>query len=201
MPHASLRSTLLWLVVLGALIAPFVIAVMSPLLEWRGPVYILAGFAGICALSLLLAQPLLAAGKLAGLAAQRGRKMHRWVGAALCLAVILHVGGLWITSPPDVIDALLLASPTRHAIWGVAAMWAVFAAAAIVPLRRRIPLRIWRMTHTILTTIVVTGSIVHALLIEGTMGTVSKALLCALIAINALWIVTQRKVWVKARRS
>lgn len=39
---------------------PIAVAAFSPLLEWRGPVYIAAGFAGILGMALILAQPLLA---------------------------------------------------------------------------------------------------------------------------------------------
>ena len=45
------------------------------------------------------------------------------------LTVIVHVAGLWLTSPPDVIDVLLFRSPTPFSAWGAIAMWAVFAAA------------------------------------------------------------------------
>jgi hypothetical protein len=47
----------------------------------------------------------------------------------LVVAVVVHVGGLWITSPPDMIDALLLTSPTPFSAFGVIAMWAIFAVA------------------------------------------------------------------------
>ena len=30
----------------------------------------------------------------------------------MAVAVVIHVAGLWITSPPDMIDALLFTSPT-----------------------------------------------------------------------------------------
>ena len=116
----------------------------------------------------------------AGPAGQRGRRVHRFVGGILVAAVVIHVAGLWITSPPDVVDALVFASPTPFSAWGVIAMWAVFAAALLAALRRRLRLRprMWRFAHTALAAVVVVGSIVHALLIEGTMETVSKAVLC-----------------------
>ncbi|WP_138469569.1 ferric reductase-like transmembrane domain-containing protein [Poseidonocella sp. HB161398] len=162
---------------------PLAIAATSPLLAWRQPVYILAGFAGILAMALLLLQPLLAAGVLPGLEGRRARRLHRAVGAALAAAVAAHVAGLWITSPPDVVDALLFASPTPFSVWGVIAMWAVFAAAALAALRQRLRLRArtWRLAHTGLAAVTVAGSVAHALLIEGTMGTVSKAVLCLLV--------------------
>ena len=178
-----MRAALIWAVVAGAIVVSFAVAAQSPLLAWRGPAYVMAGFAGILALALVLLQPLLAAGYLPGLTVPRGRQMHRWVGAALVGAIIIHVAGLWLTSPPDVIDALLFDSPTPFSAWGVVAMWAAFAAALLVALRRplRIKPRLWRLGPTGLVVLVVLGGVVHALLIEGTMGSVSKLVLCALV--------------------
>ena len=70
--------------------------------------------------------------------------------AVLVVAVVIHVAALWITSPPDVVDALLFASPTPFSAWGVIAMWAVFAAALLAALRRRLRLRprTWRIAFT-----------------------------------------------------
>ena len=106
------RAIVIWAAVLAALVVPVAVAAVSPLLEWRGPVYIAASFAGVIAMSLLLLQPLLAGGYLPGLPPIRGRRVHAWVGVALVLAVAIHVAGLWLTSPPDVVDALLFRSPT-----------------------------------------------------------------------------------------
>ena len=106
------RVTLIWVALAAAVCVPIAAAAASPLLAWRDPVYILAGFAGIVALGLMLVQPLLIGGYLPGLPAYRGRRAHHWIGGALVVAVVVHVGGLWITSPPDMIDALLFASPT-----------------------------------------------------------------------------------------
>ncbi|ARE42438.1 hypothetical protein RGUI_0080 (plasmid) [Rhodovulum sp. P5] len=158
---------------------PVAIAMTSPLLAWRDPVYILGGFAGVVALVLILFQPLLADGALPGLSVRRGRIVHRWLGTLLVLAVLLHVGGLWLTSPPDVIDALLFRAPTAFSVWGVIAMWALFAAALSAMLRRRLRPWRWRNAHVVLVSICVAGCVGHALLIEGTMGTVSKGVLCA----------------------
>ena len=102
------QVTLIWAALAAAICVPIAAAAASPLLAWRGPVYILAGFAGIIALGLVLVQPLLIAGYLPGLSAYRGRRAHHWIGGALVVAVVVHVGGLWITSPPDMIDALTL---------------------------------------------------------------------------------------------
>lgn len=190
---ARVASTIMiWLAIAVAIVVPLGFAAMSPLLQWREPVYILAGFAGIVAMSLLLIQPLLASGRLPGLPGARGRKVHLYVGAALFGAVMLHVGGLWVTSPPDVVDALLFRSPTPFSIWGVIAIWAVFAAVILAVFRRGLRLRprTWRRVHSALVLIVVIGSVIHALLIEGTMEFTTKAVLCA-----AVLAVTVRVVW------
>jgi len=117
--------------------------------------------------------------------------------------VVIHVGGLWITSPPDVIDALLFASPTPFSGWGVIAMWAILAAALLVALRRRMRLRprTWRMGHSFLAVVTVVGTVVHAMLIEGTMETVSKAALCALVLVATMKVMADQRVWAKQSKS
>jgi len=173
------RKALIWAALAVALAVPIGAAALSPLLAWRDPVYIAAGFAGVIALGLMLVQPLLIGGHLPGLPVHLGRRVHRWIGGALVLAVAIHVVGLWITSPPDVIDALLFVSPTPFSAWGVIAMWATIAVALLAALRQRS--RTWRLGHRSLATVIVVGTVVHALLIEGTMETMSKVALCALV--------------------
>jgi MFS family permease len=89
----SVRVALIWATLVAAICVPIALAMTSDLLEWRGPVYILAGFAGIFALGLLLVQPLLIAGYLPGFSAYRARRAHHWTGGALVTAVVVHVGG------------------------------------------------------------------------------------------------------------
>ncbi|MBC7281289.1 MAG: ferric reductase-like transmembrane domain-containing protein [Hoeflea sp.] len=168
---------------------------MSPLLQWRDPVYIIAGFAGVIAMALLLLQPLLAAGMLPGIPAARGRLIHSFTGGLLLLFVIIHVAALWITSPPDVIDALTFASPTPFSFWGVTAMWAVFLSALFAVCRGRLRPRTWRLAHTALAVVIVAASIVHAWLITGTMETFSKATLCVLVAAATAKAVVDLRVW------
>jgi hypothetical protein len=146
-----------------ALTAPVVVAATSSLLRWRDPVYIAAGFAGVIALALLLIQPLLAGGYLPGLRLRLGRHLHALVGAGLVAAVVVHVAALWLTSPPDVVDALLFYSPTPFSVWGVVAMWAVFATPVLAVLRGRLRMRlmVWRQCHFVLASVIVVGSVVH----------------------------------------
>lgn len=180
-----LRAGLAWVALAAALVVPAVVAATSPLLAWRDPVYIAAGFAGVVALGLLLIQPLLAGGYLP---ARSGRRLHAWVGAGLTAAVVAHVAGLWLTSPPDVIDALLFQSPTPFSAWGVVAMWAVFAAALLGIVRRRLRPMVWRRFHLGVAMVIVVGSVIHAMQVEGTMGTASKAALCLLVLAAAVKI-------------
>ena len=193
------KKALIWVALAFAVAIPLGAAAFSPQLAWRDPIYIVAGFAGIVAMALLLVQPLLAGGYLPDLSGMRARWMHRRIGAALVLAVVVHVGALWITSPPDVIDALLLVSPTPFSIWGVIAMWAVFAAAAAAILRKRLRVRTWRMLHTTLIAVIATGTIVHAFLIDGTMEIYSKIGLSVCIAIATLKVIADLRVWTLLR--
>jgi Ferric reductase like transmembrane component len=191
------KGTLIWAALAAAVGVPVAAAAASPLLEYRGPVYTLACFAGIAALGLVLVQPLLIGGYLPGLAGYPGRRAHHWTGGALVLAVAVHVGGLWYTSPPDMHDALLFTSPTPFSPFGVIAMWAIFAVALLAALRRRLALspRTWRTVHMALVLVIVPGIVVHAVLIEGTMETASKVALCVLVVAAAIKVMADLRVW------
>jgi predicted ferric reductase len=191
------RAILIWVALAAAIGVPLAAAAMSPLLEWRSVVYILAGFAGIVGLGVMLVQPLLIGGYLPGLAGRLGRRVHLWIGATLVLAVVIHVGGLWITSPPDMADALLFRSPTPFSPFGVVAMWAIFAVALLATFRRRLRPRTWRLAHMLLAIVIVGGTVVHGLLIEGTMEFVSKAVLCALVLAATIKVISSLPIWRK----
>lgn len=189
-PSNGLRPALIWGALALGVGVPLALAAFSPLIAWRGPTYIIACFAGIFSLVLLLLQPLLI-GRLLPLAAPFARRAHLWVGALLLLALGVHIGGLWITSPPDVIDILLLTSPTAFSYWGVIAMWALLATALLAALRRRSGMRPrhWRMAHKLLALVIVIGTVVHALLIEGLMESYSKAAFSALVLAATLRVI------------
>ena len=197
-----MRSVLIWAALATVLTVPVVVAAMSPLLAWRDPIYIAAGLAGVVALSLLLIQPLLAGGYLPGLRLRLGRRLHAWVGAGLVAMVVVHVAALWLTSPPDVVDALLFQSPTPFSVWGVIAMWAVFAAALLAALRGRLRLRLmlWRLCHISLALVIVVGSVVHAVLIDGTMGVLSKAVISALVMATLAKVIVDLRLLAGIRR-
>jgi hypothetical protein len=195
----SARVALIWAALSAAIVVPIALAAGSELLAYRGAIYTVAGFAGIVALALVLVQPLLIGGYLPGFEGYGGRRAHYWIGGALVVTVVVHVGGLWITSPPDMIDALTFTSPTPFSPFGVVAMWAIFAVALMAAFRRRLGLapRTWRMAHMVLAVVIVAGSVIHGLLIEGTMETMSKAALSALVVLAALKVMADRRVWRK----
>ena len=173
------------------LAVPVVLALFSPLLQWRDGVYIAAGLAGVVTLPLLTIHVLLAGGFVPGLSRWRSRRLHVVCGIVLIAAVAIHVVGLWVVSPPDVVDALLFSSPTPFSAWGVVAMWALLVAALLAALRPRLGLRPrhWRQLHSIVAGVVVLGAVVHALLIEGTMETVSKTSICVAAIVILIWTI------------
>ncbi len=197
-----LRQLVLRHVLILVVAVPIALAATSPLLAWRDPTYILAGFSGIVAMALLFVQPLLALGVLPGLASVRGRRVHRLLGAGLAVSVLVHVGALWVTSPPDVLDALTFTSPASFSVWGVIAMWAVFATALLALFRKRLGPRFWRLLHGALTLVIAVGTVIHAVLIEGTMEPVSKTVLAVLVLFTSLWALYRIRVWTvfKSRR-
>nr|WP_245222592.1 ferric reductase-like transmembrane domain-containing protein [Ruegeria sp. HKCCSP351] len=151
---------------------------------------------------LLLLQPLLAGRWLLGLSPVNSRHWHRRCGLALVASIMIHVTGLWITSPPDVVDALLFVSATPFSTWGVIAMWAGFAAAAMGIFRQRLNLRfrVWRLGHAGLAMVTILGSVIHALLIEGTMETMTKVALCALVVLVSVGTLARLRIWEVQRR-
>ncbi|GGF60889.1 ferric reductase-like transmembrane domain-containing protein [Mameliella alba] len=178
--HKPMRGLLIWGAVLALMAVPVAYAAASPLLSYRGGAYIVGGFAGIFCLALMVLQPLLAAGYLPGAGGPRGRLWHRWLGGMLTAGVVLHVAGLYVTSPPDTLDALLLVSPTPFSVYGVAAMWAVLLTALLAGLRRRIGLRprLWQQVHAVLALVIAVSTVVHAVQIQGAMEPVTKWGLC-----------------------
>ena len=75
-----MRALFVWCAVLLAAGLPIAVAANSEFLAYRDAVYILAGFAGILGMVLLLMQPLLVGGYLPALEHARGRRVHLWGG-------------------------------------------------------------------------------------------------------------------------
>ena len=201
--HLFARTSLIWGGLSTIISLALFFTAMSPLIAWRSPVYIAACFAGVIGLSLLLLQPLLIGGFLPGLPKHVSKRAHPRVGILLMVCVIVHVGGLWLTSPPDVIDALTFSSPTPFSNWGVIAMWSLIVTTSLAIFRRRLQLRSqnWRIAHSTLALVIVVGTIIHALLIEGMMETVSKITLCLLGFAVTIKLIFGSKLWANLRSS
>ncbi|WP_422049962.1 ferric reductase-like transmembrane domain-containing protein [Shimia sp.] len=196
------KAALIWSALGLALLLPLIIAAQSPYLAYRNLAYILAGFAGIIALLLFFVQPLLAANQLPGLRPRSARLWHRATGSLILIAVAVHIGGLYLTSPPDALDALLLVAPTPFSVYGAIAFYGLIITALLVTLRQRLPLRFlhWSILHNTLALIIVISTVVHALLIEGTMGTVSKWLTCIAVLAITLWVLWDVRIRRPRRR-
>lgn len=192
-----MRAPFFWIVFAACLCVPIVLTAMSPLLAWRNWIYILAGFAGVLALTFIVLQPLLAAKVLPNLSATHQRKLHRVVGAAIASCVAVHIIGLWVTSPPDMVDALLFRAPTLFSVWGVVAMWALLATSLLAVLRGnlRVAPRIWQRTHISVAIIAIVASISHVLPVQGAMEQTSKLMICAAAFAAALMAVVKLKIW------
>lgn len=188
----SLKGLITWLALALAITIPVGLAARSPLLEWREPVYILAGFAGVAGLALLLVQPLLIVGALPGV---RSLCVHMWTGTVLIILVVIHIAGLWVASPPDVVDVLLFRSPTPFSIWGALAMWAIFTAGILAVGKKWLGLRFWRLAHSAAAITTVVGTVVHAWFVLGTMEVMSKGTLCLLVLGASVWALRRRRVW------
>jgi hypothetical protein len=196
------RSLLVWVVVAIAICVPIAAAAASPLLAWRQPVYIIAGFAGIAAMALLLLQPLLGSRSAAGTDALGARassiagSVRRSVrprGASRRRALGDQPARCDRCAHVFVADTIFRMGRDRH----VGAVW---RCASLAGFRHRLRPRLWRRVHTALALVIVAGSIVHALLIDGTMETVSKVALCALVLVATLKAVAGARAWTLKRR-
>ena len=81
-------------------------------------------------------------------------------------------------------------------------MWAMVLSAVLVALRRKMQLRpaTWAAFHNLLALVVVMGTVIHAVQIEGTMRTVSKWALCLAALTAALAAVARPRFSRLSRR-
>lgn len=183
-----------WIAVALVAAVPVAVAAASPLLGGRDLVWVLGGMAGVVALSLLFVQPLLVSAWLPGTRGRTGIAWHR-LGGALALALVLaHVGGLYIYSPEDIADALLLVAPTPFSLYGVTGLAALSLAALLGFSRRlvRLPPILWRGLHLGLAAVAAVASVVHAWMIEGAMEGLTKGMICAAVVLATLAVLAAR---------
>lgn len=159
---------------------PIIAAAASPLQRGRELLWVIGGMAGVVAMSLLFVQPLLTAAAPHLLAARTGIRWHRAGGLAIVVLVALHIGALYVYSPDDITDALMLVAPTRFSLYGVIGMWCLILTAVLAATRRvlRLDYRLWRILHSVLAVAIVSASAIHAIQIEGAMEDYSKLAIC-----------------------
>jgi len=164
--------------ILFALLAvtSFVFAVLSPLQQGREAIWVFGALSGVLALCLFPIQPLLA---LPGLRGRLGRWVHPALGGMVIALSVAHVAGLWVYSPEDITDALLLRAPTPFSAWGLSGLAGLVGAALIAGLRRLFRPGPWTILHLCLAGLGVAAALMHGWLILGAMSPVSKGLLAA----------------------
>ena len=168
---------LVWLASAGLVALPLLVAGTSPLQEGREPIWILGGLAGVAAMPLLVIQGLLPTGRLARLAPSL--RWHRVLGYGVLLAVLVHVGALYLYSPEDITDALLFLAPA-YSKFGVIAAWCLVFAVLVAVLRRRLGLghATWRIVHGLLALITVGTAVAHTVMAYGAFDGVVETLTC-----------------------
>lgn len=187
-------GALVWAAVLLIAASPVAVAAASPLLRGRDLVWVFGGMAGVVALSLLFVQPLLASAWLPGTRGRTGIAWHRLTGALALGLVLAHVGGLYVYSPEDIADALLLVAPTPFSLYGVTGLATLSLAALVGFSRRRVrlPPGVWRGLHLCIAAVAACASVIHAWMIEGAMGEITKGMVCAATVVSTLAVVTAR---------
>lgn len=190
------RLLVILVLVLGA--TAFALAAASPLQRGREAVWIFGGLTGVLALALLAVQPLLTTRFVRP---SLGRRVHRWLGPTILGLAVAHVVGLWLYSPDDITDALLLQAPTPFSAWGVAGLAGLVAAGLVSTLRCPMPYRIWKPLHLSLAVAGATSAVIHAWMILGAMESTSKALLCVAILASVVVAVTSSWRLLRQRRT
>lgn len=173
---------------IALVILPLVVALVSPLQTGREAIWVIGALAGVLALSLLVIQVLLPTPWLRGIIIGDDSRVHRLLGIAIAVIVIVHVGGLYVTSPDDIADALVLQAPTYSRL-GVLSAWCLALSLGLALARRKLALTYsdWQIVHAFLAVVVVTTAVAHTVMIRGTLDGPVEVLLCgaAVIAVSA----------------
>ena len=195
-PKRRIAALVLWAGLVVAMVAPVLIAAGSPYLAYRNLPYIVGGFAGIVCLSLFVIQPLLAAGYLPGVPSPGSADGTAGSARRSSLCVLLHVGGLYLTSPRTRSMRCCWSRRRRSRSTACWRCGASSATAVLVALRRRSGLRYatWFFIHNALALVVVVATVIHALQIEGAMETLSKWLVCLAALATTLVVLLDLRV-------
>ncbi len=166
---------------------PTLLAALSPLQIGRAPLWVWGTLAGVLALSLLVIQVLLPTGWLNDWIGEHNFSWHRILGISITGLVIAHILGLYLYSPDDIEDALVLAAPTYSRL-GVLSAGCLLLSMGLALARSRLPLAPvdWQILHSVLAVAVVGTAVAHALLLQGTLDGFAEGLLCGSAVVAVL---------------
>ena len=188
-----------WLgqVVLSTLILlPTLLAALSPLQVGRAPIWILGTLAGVLSLSLLVVQLLLPTAWLNLFFGEQNLGWHGVLGISVTGLVIAHIVGLYLYSPDDIGDALILAAPT-YSRFGVLSFWCLLLSVVLALTRHKLQLVYsdWQILHSALAVAIVGTAVAHVVLLQGSLDGFAEGLLCGSVVIAVLAAIAQ---WYKA---
>lgn len=164
------------------------VAVFSPLSATREPMWVAGSLLGVLALALLPLQALLPqrvrrSTAATGAGALGVPRLHRLVGLGVLAATVLHVAALYVVSPDDIGDALVLQAPTYSRLGMISAV-CLIGTVLFALLRRRTGLDAanWRLIHGGLAVAIVGTAAAHVLMIRGALDGPVEIALCVAAA-------------------
>jgi predicted ferric reductase len=177
-------------VLLAFVILPVLLAALHPLQAGREPLWVWGTLAGVLALSLIVIQVLLPTGWLNLALGEQNWRWHRILGISVTGLVFAHILGLYLYSPDDIGDALVLAAPTYSRL-GMLSLGCLVLTVALALMRHRLPLTLsdWQIFHSVLAMAVVGTAVAHVLLLQGTLDGFAEGLLCGSAVVAVLMAV------------
>ncbi len=178
-----------------ALIAvPLAAAVHSPLGASREAAWVAGSLLGVLALALLPIQALLPQ-RSSARRLSVSLRLHRVVGLLVLAATLGHVAALYVVSPDDIGDALVLQAPTYSRL-GVISAVGLIVTIAFALLRPKLGLDEpnWRVIHGALAIAIVGTGVAHALMIRGALDGPIEIALCAAAVLAVAFAVFGRAV-------
>lgn len=171
-------------------ILPTLLAALNPLQSGRAPLWVLGTVAGVLSLSLIVVQVLLPTGWLNDWIGEQNLRWHRILGMTVTGLVIAHVLGLYLYSPDDIGDALVLAAPTYSRL-GVLSAGCLLLSVTMATARSKLPLAPadWQILHHVLAVAIVGTGVAHAILLQGTLDGFAEGLLCGSAVVAVLMAV------------
>ncbi|MBE9138248.1 ferric reductase-like transmembrane domain-containing protein [Nodosilinea sp. LEGE 07088] len=186
--NKSLQRRLGQIVLSTLVLLPTLLAASSPLQVGRAPLWVLGTLAGVLSLSLLVVQVLLPTKWLNMFVGQQNLGWHRILGISVTGLVIAHIVGLYLYSPDDIGDALILAAPTYSRL-GVLSFWCLLLSMILAFARHKLQLVYsdWQILHSVLAVAIVGTAVAHAMLLQGTLDGFAEGLLCGsvMVAVSA----------------